>query len=156
MRARLPHMQYYLRIFLANPQDPTEVEQRPISRIPKLSELLGSLVIELRPGVMLRAPPPAGSEEDDSDELYSVARLLRAARSVRPTIASADASVQPERYPHYVSVKHEDEDYDLFLAELVSTVVIKKADGTLSQLAYVRWCDDTHLQEDLGDLQVCE
>ena len=70
MRARLPHMQYYLRIFLANPQDPTEVEQRPISRIPKLSELLGSLVIELRPGVMLRAPPPAGSEEDDSDELF--------------------------------------------------------------------------------------
>lgn len=126
-----------------------------LSSLPNLPQ--DSLMLDVRPGIILGA---FDSGDDDTavhettTDCYAPSRLRSLGRKQRPRV-SLDGNHRET--PHFVSVKHANEGYDVYLAQVELTFRFQKIDAstastTIEELALVRWMDDAPTQEDLGEL----
>ena len=126
-----------------------------LSSLPNLPQ--DSLMLDVRPGIIMGA---FDSGDDDTvvheatTDCFAPSRLRRLRRKQRPRV-SLDGNHRET--PHFVSVKHANKDYDVYIAQVELTFRFQKIDAstastTIEELALVRWMDDAPTQEDLGEL----
>ena len=108
--------------------------------------------LRIRPGILLRKP--SASDDDETK------RLLDIKKSVHPAfdVHTAEQGSNPQmrrvaRFGQFVSVTHNNPDYDKYLAEVIFCGSVNAPDGTPLEFAFVRWMDDPPA-EDIGTVHI--
>ena len=135
-------------------------EDVPMAQLPKLHG--ESLIVEVRPGIILRPPESVGHDAREYDieamleGLAPVSRLLKTRRVSLPTYTVSETG-EPRRAshrPNFLSICHCDPDYDVYAAEHLIDLIFTKPSGEEVPLVFVRWMDDAPRQENIGPLVV--
>ena len=147
-------LEFSLRVWCNGGNEHVASEQLP--KLPK-----ESLVLDVRPGVKFGADAPDVPQLRGAGwtDCYSPSKL----RCASPTLAPS-VSLDGMRWavPQFVSVMHDDDEYDVYLAEAVlcfgfKHVTYQPGVGEkveIKELVLVRWMDDAPEQEDLGAVPV--